>query len=1014
MANQGEQNRRESKLALDRLPSTSLNLEKTSDVLGDYDQQVEILMQKKTCSEFMDKSFPPETQKSISNDKIYLSSLDSKIKQKIIWKRPVEFMKENIKLFDEIEPMDIKQQNLGDCYLLGSLAALAEHPKHIERIFLTKQFQLNGNLSYNQGLYGLSLIHDGIKKQVVLDDYIPCKEKGGPIFSSNNGDELWVLLIEKAYAKLYGGYQRIISGLPGSALKDLTGAPYEYFVKQPDEEHLDAEKCWNFLTKNDSQKFILTAGSLPNQKGDAHTNSKGIASGHCYSILDLQEVVGSDGVQDRIIKMRNPWGKGEWTGDWSDDSQKWTPELLKRLEVVKKDDGIFWIGIQDFCKNYSQLCVSKIHEEYQYTSIQLELDKTKLKSYKTILMDVSKYSHGYIQMGEKDKRQFGGNHKYSLTRFIVVQISEDMQIIQVIGHNSSQYVGDYRDISIEGSFDPGYYLIFIEVDWRQQYDHFLSVSFYGESQVQFYEQQFQKKDYQKLMDQIVIQHSQQVEQDVLVRDDDELTIMECPRFGGYSYSIIINKSLEEFEYIPPNQQDQTYSVQGSASLIVRYKTNLKKIKKFKEQLIPFDQDLLNSQDDFIEERDRVDTQQSHELSSPRGNLKSSGILRSLSPRVSINLNLGQSPKISNSSPMHSENKTNNQFDSQKSSQEQPKSNQQDQYPSQKSAPQKNDYITEEKNNYQSEQQKPMQDTSQKQSSEDQNISQRSVPEKKAQQIDVRNYQSEQQKVEKLIIPQNTSKSVQSNQQKSFSVPDPDEDHPGRPKQNVQSEKSEQDYIKLVKKKIPKGMNFMIDQVDINVEVRTIQQPQDILLFLVSNKTKYRFLADRFKITTPNIRGVNFDSNEEITLDLAPNQDKLFIIKTSKLKEIQIDCHKPKLQLIKRQDKPFDLNENQVIKLIQKNVSRGTPYNSQLKDIVVKVLMLEQNIYGMLIINQSKQVFQQESFSFNDQQLIGKNFDIKNPITLEIKPNEQKLFLLQNLDIYQRINLNIQGQIPRLV
>ena len=37
-------------------------------------------MQKKTCSEFMDKSFPPETQKSISNDKIYLSSLDSKIK----------------------------------------------------------------------------------------------------------------------------------------------------------------------------------------------------------------------------------------------------------------------------------------------------------------------------------------------------------------------------------------------------------------------------------------------------------------------------------------------------------------------------------------------------------------------------------------------------------------------------------------------------------------------------------------------------------------------------------------------------------------------------------------------------------------------------------------------------------------------------------------------------------------------------------------------------------------------
>jgi len=27
--------------------------------------------------------------------------------------------------------------------------------------------------------------------------------------------------------------------------------------------------------------------------------------------------------------MRNPWGDGEWTGDWSDGSNLWTPELKK-------------------------------------------------------------------------------------------------------------------------------------------------------------------------------------------------------------------------------------------------------------------------------------------------------------------------------------------------------------------------------------------------------------------------------------------------------------------------------------------------------------------------------------------------------------------------------------------------------------------------------------------------------------------------------------------------------------
>jgi calpain-15 len=30
------------------------------------------------------------------------------------------------------------------------------------------------------------------------------------------------------------------------------------------------------------------------------------------------------------MKLRNPWGnKGEWNGDWSDKSDKWTPELKK-------------------------------------------------------------------------------------------------------------------------------------------------------------------------------------------------------------------------------------------------------------------------------------------------------------------------------------------------------------------------------------------------------------------------------------------------------------------------------------------------------------------------------------------------------------------------------------------------------------------------------------------------------------------------------------------------------------
>jgi len=39
-----------------------------------------------------------------------------------------------------------------------------------------------------------------------------------------------VVLLEKAYAKSYSCYANIESGVPGQALRDLTGAPYEYLI----------------------------------------------------------------------------------------------------------------------------------------------------------------------------------------------------------------------------------------------------------------------------------------------------------------------------------------------------------------------------------------------------------------------------------------------------------------------------------------------------------------------------------------------------------------------------------------------------------------------------------------------------------------------------------------------------------------------------------------------------------------------------------------------------------------
>ena len=101
-----------------------------------------------------------------------------------------------------IKPEDIIQGGLGDCYLLGAISALAQRPKLIERLFLSK-------VANNEGIYGVWINDTGDWRLVTVDDYFLCHQLGGPVYSKCNDHELWVLLLEKVYAKIHGSYAAI-------------------------------------------------------------------------------------------------------------------------------------------------------------------------------------------------------------------------------------------------------------------------------------------------------------------------------------------------------------------------------------------------------------------------------------------------------------------------------------------------------------------------------------------------------------------------------------------------------------------------------------------------------------------------------------------------------------------------------------------------------------------------------------------------------------------------------------
>ncbi|CAD8194518.1 unnamed protein product [Paramecium octaurelia] len=439
----------------------------------EYDLALEE-MHNKSLAVFEDSKFPP-VRSSLSSDPNFKKGKD------IAWKRPEQFLQSGqIKLFDSIDPMDIKQGELGDCYFLSSLSALAEIPQQIQKLFRNQEYQ-------QSGLYGIYMCKNGVLQEIVVDDHIPCNLQGGPIFSKANGNELWVLLLEKAYAKLFGSYHKIESGLASCALKDLTGAPSEYFIRKG-ETLKDADLCWEFMEKNDKQKYILTASSETNEQGVELDNGGGIVSQHCYAILDVQRVTGSDGQPDRIIKIRNPWGRKEWTKDWSDNSAKWTPELRQRLQVQQKDDGIFWMSVKDFITEFSQVCVCKFKPDYFYTATTLQVNAQDTITTKVILMKVYQKSHAFISLTQSDKRFFQKGHQYSLARLIIGELDKNTKEVL---HYSGCAFDNERDIVVEKLFEPGYYALYIEVDWAQNYDRYLAISCYGSNSVQFSELQFQ-------------------------------------------------------------------------------------------------------------------------------------------------------------------------------------------------------------------------------------------------------------------------------------------------------------------------------------------------------------------------------------------------------------------------------------------------------------------------------------------------------------------------------------------
>jgi hypothetical protein len=308
------------------------------------------------------------------NYRTYAKNHVSKNKGRYEWKRlsdndrgyNIIRIPKEIKKDDDILTEDINQGELGNCYFLSALSSLAEVPQRIQNMFPNDKVHKNGVFEC------LVYIH-GFPMKICVDDYFPfmtdSKEIAFTKVSNNSTRNIWPMILEKAWAKVNKNYENTIAGNSGEAFEFLTPAPIDIMYH---EAHKDI--IFKKLKDADRNNWIMCTDITDIEDTDAgHLAEMGLVSNHAYSIIDTKEY-DDRGIKYQLLKLHNPYGTVEWTGDWSDSSDRWTPEMQELFQYKPEDDGTFWIDYRDFLDFYTTTYICKVNHTFKYIHKKIHHD----------------------------------------------------------------------------------------------------------------------------------------------------------------------------------------------------------------------------------------------------------------------------------------------------------------------------------------------------------------------------------------------------------------------------------------------------------------------------------------------------------------------------------------------------------------------------------------------------------------------------------------------------------------
>ena len=102
---------------------------------------------------------------------------------------------------------------------------------------------------------------------------------------------------------------------------------------------MTTDDVWNFIQEHRSNGNIVTASSNAGVGADPW----GIIMGQSYTVTG--GVTLSDGT--KLVRVRCPWSKDTYVGEFGAKSPKWTEALVKEIpDALNQDDGYQYLPLE--------------------------------------------------------------------------------------------------------------------------------------------------------------------------------------------------------------------------------------------------------------------------------------------------------------------------------------------------------------------------------------------------------------------------------------------------------------------------------------------------------------------------------------------------------------------------------------------------------------------------------------------------------------------------------------------